>query len=130
MKVTGLDHQVSTVSDIATTVAFYQDILGMEPQEFKATDGSARTYLDFGTQKISLHAAENTLKPYTHAPTTGSANLCLLLNSPLDEWIDHLKSKKVDFIDSPVLQSGTRHRITSIYLRDPDLNLTEVSIYA
>ena len=130
MKVTGLDHLVSTVSDIAATVASYQDILGMEPQEFKAVDGSARTSLDFDMQKINLHAAENTLKPHTHAPTTGSANLCLLVDSPLDAWIDHLKSRKVDIIDSPVSQPGARCQITSIYPRDPDLNLTEVSIYA
>lgn len=130
MKVTGLDHLVLTISDIAATVAFYQGILGMVPQVFKAADGSARTSLSFGTQKINLHAAENTFKPNAHSPTTGSADLCLLVDSPLDEWINYLKSQKVDIIDGPVSRSGARGTITSIYLRDPDLNLIEVSIYA
>lgn len=129
MKVTGLDHLVLTVSDIAATVAFYQDILGMESQVVKAADGSTRTSLGFGTQKINLHAAKKTFKPHAHTPTAGSADLCLLVDSPLDEWVNHLKSHKVDIIDGPVSRSGARGRISSIYLRDPDLNLIEVSIY-
>ncbi|HAD28957.1 MAG TPA: VOC family virulence protein [Rhodobacteraceae bacterium] len=129
MKVTGLDHLVLTVSDIAATVAFYQDILGMEPQVVKAADGSTRTSLGFGTQKINLHAAKNTFKPHAHTPTAGSADLCLLVDSPLDEWVNHLKSHKVDIINGPVSRSGARGQISSIYLRDPDLNLIEVSIY-
>jgi catechol 2,3-dioxygenase-like lactoylglutathione lyase family enzyme len=130
MKVTGLDHLVLTVSDIAATVAFYQGILGMVPQIFKALDGSARTSLGFGIQKINLHAAENTFKPHKYTPATGSTNLCLLVDNPLDEWIDHFKSQKVDIIDGPRSRWRARGQITSIYLRDPDFKLIEVSIYA
>ena len=130
MKVTGLDHLVLTISYIAATVAFYQGILGMVPQVFKAADGNTHTSLSFGTQKMNLHAVDNTFKPNAHSPTTGSTDLCLLVDSPLDEWINHLKSQKVDIIDGPVSRSGARGAITSIYLRDPDLNLIEVSIYA
>jgi catechol 2,3-dioxygenase-like lactoylglutathione lyase family enzyme len=130
MKVTGRDHLVLTVSDIVATDVLYQDILGMEPQIFKALDGSARTSLGFGIQKINLHAAENTFKPHKYTPATGSTNLCLLVDNPLDEWIDHFKSQKVDIIDGPRSRWRARGQITSIYLRDPDFNLIEVSIYA
>lgn len=130
MKVTGLDHLVLTVSDIAVTVAFYRDVLGMEPQEFDAADGSTRTALAFGIQKINLHKADTPFAPHAHEPTPGSADLCLLVDSPLDEWIAHLKAHNIDVIEGPVARSGTRGKITSIYLRDPDLNLIEVSIYA
>ena len=130
MKVTGLDHLVLTISDIAATVAFYQRILGIVPQVFKAADGNTHTSLSFGTQKMNLHAVDNTFKPNAHSPTTGSTDLCLLVDSPLDEWINHLKSQKVYIIDGPVSRSGARGTITSIYLRDPDFKLIEVSIYA
>lgn len=130
MKITGLDHLVLTVSDVAATVAFYCDILGMERQDFEAANGSTRTALLFGQQKINLHLAEAPFAPHAHTPQPGSADLCLLADSPLAEWVAHLTAHGVDVIKGPIARSGARGNISSIYVRDPDLNLIEISVYA
>jgi catechol 2,3-dioxygenase-like lactoylglutathione lyase family enzyme len=130
MKVTSLDHLVLTVSDIAATMTFYCDVLGMEPQLFEAADGTTRNAVTFGLQKINLHKADAPFAPHADKTMPETADLCLLADSPLDEWITHLNTHNVEVIEGPVARSGPRGKITSIYLRDPDLNLIEVSIYA
>lgn len=130
MKITGLDHLVLTVADIQKSLAFYCEVLGMEQNVFKATDGTTRTALAFGMQKINLHAAERPFKPHANAPLAGSADLCFLADRPLTEWVKHLTNHSVSIIEGPVTRSGARGQISSIYVRDPDLNLIEISVYA
>ena len=129
-KLIGLDHLVLTVADIATTVAFYTDILGMEAQSFAAADGSMRTALRFGEQKINLHAAAAPFEPKAQRATPGSADLCFLTNTPLATWMDHFTARGVTLVDGPVPRSGALGPIFSLYVRDPAGNLIEVSVPA
>jgi catechol 2,3-dioxygenase-like lactoylglutathione lyase family enzyme len=119
-----LDHLVLTVADIAVTVAFYRDVLGMEPERFSPADGSERWALMFGTQKINLHQAGAGFDPKARQATAGSADLCFLSNSPLADWQDHLGDL---VIEGPIRRTGATGPILSIYLRDPDGNLIEIS---
>ncbi|MFB9150013.1 VOC family protein [Roseovarius ramblicola] len=126
-RVTGLDHLVLTVADVAATVAFYGDVLGMEPQVFRAADGSARHALRFGAQKINLHQAGAEFAPHAARPVPGSADLCFLSDTPLEQWQAHLAARGVRVEDGPVPRSGAGGPIVSLYLRDPDGNLLEIS---
>jgi len=128
LKVTALDHLVLTVGNIAATVSFYCDVLGMAREEFCAADGAARIALKFGAQKINLHAAGAEFEPKSHAPMPGSADLCFLTDTPLSDWQVHLADHGVAVERGPVARSGANGPITSIYLRDPDGNLIEVSV--
>ncbi len=129
VNVTALDHLVLTVADISRSAAFYRDVLGMTVETFPVADGSTRTALKFGAQKINLHAAASPFKPHAEKPTTGSADLCLLTNDPLATWQSHLTKAGVSVIDGPVSRTGAQGPITSLYIRDPDQNLIEISIY-
>lgn len=128
MQVAGLrlDHFVLTVADIPRTVAFYERVLGMEPQTF----GAGRIALRFGHQKINLHEAGRTFEPKALAPTPGSADLCFLTDTPLETLIAHLSDCAVEVIEGPVLRTGATGPIRSLYFRDPDGNLIEVANYA
>lgn len=128
-KLTGLDHLVLTVRDIGKTVAFYRDVLGMEVQEFQPADGSTRTALMFGQQKINLHVAGAEFRPHGRCPMPGSADLCLLTDGPLESWARHLDNAGVDIEEGPVARSGAQGPIQSVYIRDPDGNLIEISVY-
>lgn len=125
--VTSLDHLVLTVADIAATVAFYQDVLGMRAEVFHPADGSTRTALRFGAQKINLHAAAAPFDPKAANPAPGSADLCFLSEAPLIEWQAHLAQAGISVVDGPVARTGATGPIVSLYLRDPDGNLIEVS---
>lgn len=127
-EVSSLDHLVLTVTDIAATCAFYQDILGMTVEEFVPSDGSRRVALKFGDQKINLHKAGNEFDPKSEIPTPGSADLCFLTTSSLDTWIPHLNTAKVTVEEGPVARTGATGPIQSIYIRDPDKNLIEISV--
>ena len=127
-KPTALDHLVLTVADIDATVAFYRDVLGMTVQTFEAADGSRRTALTFGAQKINLHPAERPFDPKAARPTPGSADLCLLTEDPLADWQAHLAQAGVAVIDGPVRRTGATGPIRSIYVRDPNGNLIEISV--
>ena len=126
-KLTALDHLVLTVADIAATVAFYRDVLGMTEETFSPADGSTRTALTFGAQKINLHPAARPFDPKAAQPTPGSADLCFLTDTPLPAWQDHLAAQGVPVIEGPVRRTGATGPIQSLYLRDPDGNLIEVS---
>jgi catechol 2,3-dioxygenase-like lactoylglutathione lyase family enzyme len=128
--VTALDHLVLTVRDIDKTVAFYGRVLGMGMETFRPADGSARTALTFGRQKINLHLAGAEFEPKAGQVQPGSADLCLLTDDPLDDWIAHLAGAGVDIVDGPVARTGATGPILSIYVRDPDLNLIEIARYA
>jgi len=118
-----LDHLVLTVADIAATCAFYETVLGMEAVTF----GEGRKALTFGEQKINLHQAGQEFEPKANLPVPGSADLCLLAETPIDVIIKHLSQEGVVVEEGPVLRTGATGPILSVYFRDPDGNLLEVS---
>jgi len=123
MKLDSLDHLVLTVKDIEAASAFYAKVLGMEIVIF----GGGRKALSFGSQKINLHQHGSEFEPKAHLPTPGSADLCFLTSVPLTEVVSHLASCGVVVIEGPVPRTGAKGPILSVYFRDPDMNLIEVS---
>ncbi|XP_013407549.1 glyoxalase domain-containing protein 5-like [Lingula anatina] len=121
-----LDHLVLTVADVAKTVQFYTNVLGMEEVTFKST----RKALKFGEQKINLHEAGKEFEPKANVPTPGSADICLIAhNHSIEDIINYLKACGVSIEEGPVERTGALGAIQSVYFRDPDKNLIEVSIY-
>jgi catechol 2,3-dioxygenase-like lactoylglutathione lyase family enzyme len=120
-----IDHLVLTVADIGQTVDFYVRVLGMEPVTF----GGGRRALRFGCHKLNLHQAGRELEPKARRPTPGSADLCLVTTTPLDRVVDHLRTQGVPVEEGPVARTGATGPIASVYFRDPDGNLVEVSTY-
>jgi catechol 2,3-dioxygenase-like lactoylglutathione lyase family enzyme len=125
MKIKRLDHFVLTVKDIDATCSFYTRIMGMEVQTF----GQGRKALLFGNQKINLHQSGKEFEPKAAAPTTGSADLCFISEIPIHEVMALLEKHNVEILDGPVSRTGAMGEIQSVYFRDPDLNLIEVSNY-
>ena len=125
MKIDSIDHLVLTVQDIDATCAFYGEALGMKVVTF----GEDRKALAFGSQKINLHQHGREFEPKAHRPTPGSGDLCLITSVALPEVIAHLEACGVDLIEGPVKRSGAAGTLLSVYFRDPDLNLIEVSNY-
>jgi len=125
MQVTVIDHLVLTVADIDRSVDFYVSVLGMQRIEF----AEGRIALGFGRQKINLHQVGREFKPNAARPTPGSADLCFVIDIPLEDAKTRLESRGVDIIEGPVARSGATGAIESLYFRDPDENLIEVSRY-
>lgn len=125
--ITAIDHLVLTVADPDVTVAFYTTVLGMQAQSFHPADGSTRIALKFGRQKINLHKAGAEFDPKAAHPAPGTADLCFLSETPLEEWITHLAKVGVAVEEGPVARTGATGPIQSIYLRDPDGNLIEIA---
>jgi catechol 2,3-dioxygenase-like lactoylglutathione lyase family enzyme len=125
MKIERLDHWVLTVRDVDATVAFYEQVLGMQAVTF----GGGRRALAFGEQKINLHPAAAPLRPHASRPTPGSADVCLITRTPIAEVVAELETAGVGIEEGPVPRTGARGPITSVYFRDPDGNLIEVSRY-
>ncbi|WP_312444156.1 MULTISPECIES: VOC family protein [Stutzerimonas] len=123
MNISHLDHLVLTVADIEKTVDFYTRVLGMQLVTF----GEGRKALTFGNQKINLHQAGREFEPKAERPTPGSADLCFIVATPLERVIAHLETQGVSIIEGPVQRTGATDPIRSVYLRDPDLNLIELS---
>lgn len=123
MKVSSIDHFVLTVRDIKATLDFYSQVLGMEVEEF----GDGRRALKFGRQKINLHQAGKEFKPKAKEPKPGSGDFCLLTDVPLERVLEHLTSSGVELVEGPVTRTGAVGDIRSVYFRDPDGNLIEVS---
>jgi catechol 2,3-dioxygenase-like lactoylglutathione lyase family enzyme len=126
MRVERLDHLVLTVQDVDATIAFYESVLGMRAISF----GAGRRALAFGRQKINLHAAPTPLAPHARRPTPGSADLCFVLSTPVHETLAELARLGVAVEVGPGERTGALGPITSVYFRDPDGNLIEVSNYA
>lgn len=126
-QVLSLDHLVLTVSDLDRTKQFYQQVLGMRVSEFSPADGSRRVALKFGSQKINLHEAAAPFLPNAQNATSGSADLCFLSETPLETWISHFEMLSVQVEEGPVERTGAMGPILSLYIRDPDGNLIEVS---
>ncbi|AWP12237.1 putative glyoxalase domain-containing protein 5 [Scophthalmus maximus] len=120
-----LDHLVLTVKSVPDTIHFYTSVLGMEVVTFKGN----RKALSFGQQKFNLHQLGQEFEPKAKHPTSGSADLCLITNTPLATVAAHLKVCGVEIEEGPVERSGAVGPITSLYFRDPDHNLIEVSNY-
>lgn len=125
--VTALDHLVLTVNELANTVAFYENVLGMTAERFSPAGGIQRWALKFGSQKINLHEIGAEFEPKASQPTTGSLDLCFLSQTPISEWTEHLKVCGIPIEEGPVLRTGATGPLLSIYIRDPDLNLIEIS---
>jgi len=122
-----LDHLVLTVADIEISRAFYCDVLGMRHLPFRVADGSTRHALAFGDQKINLHEAGAEFDPKARIPTSGSADLCFLSDMALVNWQTHLNDHAVEIEEGPIRRTGATGPILSIYVRDPDGNLIEIS---
>ncbi len=118
-----LDHVVLTVANIDATVDFYTEVLGMD---LIKVDG--RKALAFGIQQINLHQRGHEFEPKAAHPTPGSADLCFLTTTSLETVMEYLKEQKVHIEAGPVERDGAIGKLRSIYLRDPDRNLIEISV--
>lgn len=125
MEISHLDHLVLTVADIERTCVFYHHALNFEVITF----GNNRKALKFGRQKINLHQAGKEFEPKAKHPTPGSADLCFITATPLNEVITHLAHQQVEIQEGPVRRTGAVGNIMSVYIRDPDENLIEISNY-
>jgi catechol 2,3-dioxygenase-like lactoylglutathione lyase family enzyme len=125
MNIDRIDHLVLTVADIDRTIDFYDRVLGMQPVTF----GNGRRALAFGAHKLNLHAAGNEFEPKAVRPTPGSADFCLITTTPIADVVAHLHAHGVGVEEGPVARTGATGPITSVYFRDPDQNLVEVSNY-
>ncbi|GAA1460081.1 VOC family protein [Williamsia maris] len=123
MQIESLDHLVLTVADPDATVRFYTDVLGMTEHTF----GSGRTALLFGRSKINLHRAGHEFEPKADRPTPGSADLCFLVATPIADIVEQLDAAGVPIVEGPVSRTGATGDILSVYVRDPDNNLIELS---
>ena len=125
MRIGRIDHLVLTVDDVARTVAFYVDVLGMTETTF----GPDRTALTFGSSKINLHQRGREFEPRAATPTPGSADVCLIVDDSLEVVVAELTAIGIVIEEGPVQRTGARGPITSVYIRDPDGNLIELSNY-
>ncbi|WP_318433609.1 VOC family protein [Photobacterium leiognathi] len=125
MNINRIDHLVLTVKDIYKTVRFYSSVMGMEKIEF----GEGRIALAFGQQKINLHQLGNEFEPKAQHVGAGSADLCFIIDTPIQQAIDDLAAKGINILEGPVYRTGALGKIISAYFRDPDGNLIEVSNY-
>ncbi len=121
-----LDHLVLTTSHEAACVHFYTEVLGMTLETF----GQGRCAFRFGNQKINLHVKDSEFEPKADKPTPGALDLCFIADRPLDQVISQLEMDGITIIAGPVDRTGAVGPIRSIYIRDPDMNLIEISEYA
>lgn len=124
-----IDHFVLTVTDIELTCEFYAKVLGCKIIRFQAASGEDRVALRIGDspQKINLHSAEYPFQPAAKTPQPGSADLCFITSTPLEEAIAHFHHLAIPIVTGPIQRTGTLGPILSVYVRDPDGNLIEVA---
>ncbi len=125
MQIDRLDHLVLTVASLEKTCDFYSKILGFEVITFLGD----RKALGFGQQKINLHQIDNTYDPKARRPTAGSGDLCFISTTPISVVVDELSAAGVPVEIGPVERTGAKGKILSVYIRDPDQNLIEISNY-
>ena len=123
MTIEKLDHLVLPVSDVDAIAAFYTTYLGMEKRVF----GEGRVALHFGDQKINLHPAGWDYEPKARVSVAGTGDLCFIVSEPVEALQEQLVQRGVEIIEGPVLRTGASGRLRSIYIRDPDGNLIELS---
>jgi len=121
--IVSLDHLVLTTARLEECVRFYTEVLGMKLERF----GAGRIALKFGHQKINIHESGKEFEPKAQRPTPGSLDLCFITESPLTEVMRHLENNQIKIELGPVLRTGAEFQLRSIYVRDPDSNLIEIS---
>ena len=123
-----IDHIVLTTRDLAGCLAFYRDVLGMKLEEFR-TPTEKRLALKFGAQKINVHEWGKEFEPRAHVAAPGTLDLCFIASVSLEKVIQRLNEKKIPILEGPVAKTGAKGPMQSVYVRDPDLNLVEISEY-
>ena len=118
-----LDHLVLTTARTTECVDFYTRVLGMKFERF----GEGRMALKFGNQKINLHEKGKEFEPKAAIALQGTLDICFIAAAPLEEVIARLAAARVPIVEGPVMKTGARYRIRSVYVRDPDGNLVEIS---
>ena len=118
-----LDHLVLTTIDASACIDFYTRVLGMRLETF----AGERQALRFGNQKINIHRRGHEYEPRAHLPVPGALDLCFIADRPLDQVIERLRTEGVAIVEGPVPRTGATHKLRSVYVRDPDLNLIEIS---
>ncbi|MDX1376227.1 MAG: VOC family protein [Burkholderiales bacterium] len=124
-----IDHIVLTTRDLEGCIRFYRDVLGMQLERF-ATPQGERLALKFGAQKINVHEWGREFTPRAHVAAPGTLDLCFIAALSLEEVIAKLEAAKVPILEGPVMKTGAVSKIRSVYVRDPDLNLVEISVLA
>jgi catechol 2,3-dioxygenase-like lactoylglutathione lyase family enzyme len=123
-----IDHIVLTTRDKEGCIRFYSDVLGMKFEKFR-TPTEERLALKFGAQKINVHEWGKEFEPRAHVAAPGTLDLCFIASIPLDKVIEKLKAAKIEILEGPVAKTGALGPMKSVYVRDPDLNLVEISVY-
>ena len=123
-----IDHIVLTTRDKDACIRFYRDVLGMQLVSFR-TSTEERLALKFGEQKINLHEWGKEFEPRAHVAVPGSLDLCFISSIPLEKVVERLNAGGIEIIEGPVKKTGAVGAIRSVYVRDPDLNLVEISVY-
>lgn len=124
-----IDHIVLTTRDREACVRFYTEALGMKLESFR-TPTEERWALKFGSQKINLHEWGREFEPRAHVAVPGALDLCFIAAVPLEEVVRRLEQMKVKILQGPVIKTGAVSKLRSVYVRDPDLNLIEISVPA
>lgn len=124
-----IDHVVLTTRDLPACLRFYAEILGMKLEKFQ-TPTETRLALKFGNQKINVHEWSREFTPRAHVAAPGTLDLCFIAAVSLEEVISRLKSANVPILEGPVTKTGAVSKLRSVYVRDPDLNLVEISVSA
>jgi catechol 2,3-dioxygenase-like lactoylglutathione lyase family enzyme len=123
-----IDHIVLTTRDKDACIRFYTGVLGMKLERFR-TPTEERLALKFGAQKINLHEWGREFTPRAHVAVPGSLDLCFIASVALEAVIAKLKEFAIPLVEGPVMKTGANGPIRSVYVRDPDLNLVEISVY-
>ena len=129
MKLEKIDHVVITVKDLKKTIDFYTNILGMKLEKFSSSldKDQIRYAVNFGSQKINIHEEIKPIKPNALNPSSGSMDICFISKNKINDWIHHLVKKGINIEIGPEKKTGALGPILSIYIRDPDFNLIEIS---
>ena len=123
-----LDHLVLTTAHEAACIRFYTEVLGMQLESFTGgTPPVERKAFRFGNQKINLHVKGREFEPKAHTPVPGALDLCFIAAIPLEAVVARLEATGTPIIEGPVMRTGATSKIRSVYVRDPDLNLIEIS---
>ena len=129
MKLEKIDHVVITVKNLNKTIDFYTNILGMKLEEFSSSlyNDQIRYAVSFGSQKINIHEEKKPIKPNALNPSSGSMDICFISKNKINDWVHHLVKKGINIEIGPEKKTGALGPILSIYIRDPDFNLIEIS---
>ena len=121
-----IDHVVLTTRDLPSCLRFYSEILGMKFEQFQ-TPTETRLALKFGNQKINVHEWGREFTPRAHVAAPGTLDLCFIASVPLEKVVEKLQKENIKIIEGPVMKTGAVSKLRSVYVRDPDLNLVEIS---